>query len=81
MVTSPVTAAQPRTGGIAPEAPGATQILIAVGAVVAKVALLAIALSVGETFLAKLRLFRVPELLSASFLLALLAVASSFLVR
>ena len=31
-----------------------------------------------EVFLAKLRLFRVPELLAGSFVLALLAVATSF---
>ena len=31
-----------------------------------------------EVFLAKLRLFRVPELLAGSFVLALLAVAASF---
>jgi formate hydrogenlyase subunit 4 len=34
-----------------------------------------------ETRIAKLRLFRVPELLSVSFVLALLAVTSSFLLR
>jgi formate hydrogenlyase subunit 4 len=34
-----------------------------------------------ETHIAKLRLFRVPELLSASFILALLAVTASFLLR
>ena len=40
----------------------------------------AIVLAVAEVFIAKLRLFRVPELLAGSFLLALLAVtASSFL--
>jgi len=32
----------------------------------------------GEVFLARLRQVRVPELLAGSFLLALLAVASSF---
>jgi len=37
--------------------------------------------AVFETRIAKLRLFRVPELLSASFVLALLAVTSSFLLR
>ena len=36
------------------------------------------ALAAVEVFLAKLRLFRVPELLAGSFVLALLAVASSF---
>ena len=34
----------------------------------------------GEVFLAKLRLFRVPELLAGSFVLALLAVTASYLV-
>jgi formate hydrogenlyase subunit 4 len=34
-----------------------------------------------ETSIAKLRLFRVPELLAVSFVLALLAVTSSFLLR
>lgn len=47
-------------------------------AFVVKVALLGAALAFGEVFLAKLRLFRVPELLAGSFLLSLLAVAASF---
>lgn len=46
-----------------------------------KLALLATAIAVLETRVAKLRLFRVPELLSASFVLALLAVVSTFLAR
>lgn len=46
-----------------------------------KVAALAVAVAVLETRVAKLRLFRVPELLSASFVMALLAVLSTFLVR
>jgi formate hydrogenlyase subunit 4 len=46
-----------------------------------KLAILAIAVAVLETRVAKLRLFRVPELLSASFVMALLAVLSTFLVR
>jgi len=46
-----------------------------------KVTALAAAVALLETGVAKLRLFRVPELLSVSFLLALLAVTSSFLVR
>jgi formate hydrogenlyase subunit 4 len=53
-------------------------VLLAVGAFVAKVALLGAALAAGEVFLAKLRLFRVPELLAGSFVLGLLAVAASF---
>jgi formate hydrogenlyase subunit 4 len=44
----------------------------------AKVGLLGAALATGEVFMAKLRLFRVPELLAGSFLLALLAVAASY---
>lgn len=56
---------------------------IAIGllAFVAKLAVLAIAVAVLETRVAKLRLFRVPELLSASFVLALLAVIATFLGR
>ncbi|HZM68183.1 MAG TPA: NADH-quinone oxidoreductase subunit H [Nakamurella sp.] len=53
-------------------------IAAAVLAFVAKVALLGACLAVGEVFLAKLRLFRVPELLAGSFVLGLLAVAASF---
>jgi formate hydrogenlyase subunit 4 len=49
-------------------------------ALVVKVALLAVVLAVAEVFLAKVRLFRVPELLAGSFLLALLAVASAYLL-
>jgi formate hydrogenlyase subunit 4 len=53
-------------------------IAIGVLAFVVKVAVLGAALAVGEVFLAKLRLFRVPELLAGSFVLGLLAVAASF---
>ncbi len=59
--------------------PGA--ILVGVGALVLKLVVLATGLAILETRLAKLRLFRVPELLGVSFLLALLAITSSFLVR
>lgn len=48
---------------------------------IVKLAVLAIAVALLETRVAKLRLFRVPELLSASFVLALLAVISTFLGR
>ena len=41
------------------------------------VAVLATALATMEVFMAKLRLFRVPELLAGSFLLGLLAVTSA----
>jgi formate hydrogenlyase subunit 4 len=54
-----------------------------VAAVVAKVTVLATLLATFEVFIAKLRLFRVPELLAGSFLLALLAVtaANFFTIR
>jgi formate hydrogenlyase subunit 4 len=53
---------------------------LVVGVVVfaVKVGLLGTVLAAAEVFTAKLRLFRVPELLAGSFLLALLAVAASF---
>lgn len=46
----------------------------------AKVTVLGVALAAAEVFLAKLRLFRVPELLAGSFLLALLAVATAYVL-
>jgi formate hydrogenlyase subunit 4 len=54
---------------------------LAAGSLVAKFLVLAVIVAALETRVAKLRLFRVPELLSASFVLALLAVTSSFLGR
>lgn len=59
--------------------PGA--VLAAIVYLLVKVGVLAAALAALETTLPKLRLFRVPELLSVAFLFALLAVTSSFLVR
>ena len=56
-------------------------VMTAVGVFAVKVVVLTVAVAVLETRVAKLRLFRVPELLSASFVLALLAVTSSFLLR
>jgi formate hydrogenlyase subunit 4 len=53
----------------------------AVAALMLKLMLLAVVLAVLETRVAKLRLFRVPELLTTSFVLALLAITSSFLLR
>jgi len=54
---------------------------IAVASLLVKLLVLAATIAVLETRIAKLRLFRVPELLSVSFVLALLAVTSSFLLR
>ncbi|HLQ45448.1 MAG TPA: hypothetical protein VK137_12005, partial [Planctomycetaceae bacterium] len=48
---------------------------------VVKLGVLAVVIAVLETRVAKLRLFRVPELLSASFVLAALAVISTVLAR
>jgi formate hydrogenlyase subunit 4 len=53
---------------------------IGAGVFVVKVVLLAAALAAGEVFAAKLRLFRVPELLAGSFALALLAVLASYVL-
>lgn len=56
-------------------------LVIAFLALVVKLAVLGLTLAVLETAVAKLRLFRVPELLSGSFMLALLAVISFFFLR
>jgi formate hydrogenlyase subunit 4 len=58
--------------------PSALAVAVGVAAFAAKVGLLGVALAAGEVFMAKLRLFRVPELLAGSFLLALLAVTASW---
>ncbi|WP_027332244.1 respiratory chain complex I subunit 1 family protein [Mycolicibacterium tusciae] len=63
--------------GIAADTPTLVQVLAGVGAIAVKVSVLAVALATMEVFLAKLRLFRVPELLAGSFLLGLLAVTSA----
>jgi len=56
--------------------PGA--LLVGVLVFVLKVGLLGAVLAAAEVFMAKLRLFRVPELLAGSFMFGVLAVASSF---
>jgi len=61
-------------------APGPAHLALAVVATAGKVALLGIALAVFEVGVAKLRLFRVPELLAGAFVLSVLAVLSA-LVR
>jgi formate hydrogenlyase subunit 4 len=66
--------------GVAVElVPGA--LALGVASLVGKLALLAAVIAVFETRVAKLRLFRVPELLSVSFVLALLAITVSLVVR
>jgi formate hydrogenlyase subunit 4 len=57
---------------------GLVALPLALLAFVVKVTVLGMGLGAAEVFLAKLRLFRVPELLAGSLVLALLAVASSF---
>jgi formate hydrogenlyase subunit 4 len=64
--------------GIAGPHAGAAALALGTLALAAKVLVLALALAAGEVFMAKLRLFRVPELLAGSFLLALLAVTTSY---
>jgi formate hydrogenlyase subunit 4 len=59
--------------------PGA--LALALVTLLAKLLVLGAGIAVFETRIAKLRLFRVPELLSVSFVLALLAITSSFLWR
>lgn len=63
--------------GIATTA-GPLALAVGTAAFAAKTWLLAAALAAAEVFMAKLRLFRVPELLAGSFLLALLAVTTSY---
>ncbi|OAP23517.1 Formate hydrogenlyase subunit 4 [Amycolatopsis sp. M39] len=58
--------------------PSLPALLAGAAAFAVKVGLLGAVLAAAEVFFAKLRLFRVPELLAGSFLLALLAVAASF---
>lgn len=60
----------------------AAPLALGVGAVAFTVKLLlaGAAIAAGEVFLAKLRLFRVPELLAGSFVMAFLAVTASYLV-
>lgn len=59
---------------------GAFALLLGTVTIAAKVLVLAVLLTVGEVFLAKVRLFQVPELLAGSFALAFLAVTASYLV-
>lgn len=58
--------------------PGA--LALAAGVLVAKIAALGGLLAAGEVLLAKLRLFRIPELLAGSLVLALLAVIASYVL-
>lgn len=58
-----------------------SDVAIAVAAFIAKITFLALIVAVLETRLAKLRLFRVPELLALGFVVALLAVITSYVLK
>jgi len=58
---------------------GAQSVLVSLGVFVAKLLGLAIAVSLVETANAKMRLFRVPELLAVAFVLSAMALISTFL--
>jgi formate hydrogenlyase subunit 4 len=64
--------------GVAGADPSLLAILIGFAVISLKILVLAGVLAAGEVFIAKLRYFRVPELLAGSFLLALLAVTASY---
>jgi formate hydrogenlyase subunit 4 len=66
--------------GIATSSTGWAALGIAAIAFTVKVCGLAVLLAAAEVYAAKLRLFRVPELLAGSFTLALLAVLTSFVL-
>ncbi len=63
------------------EPTGLVPVLLGVMALAAKLAVLTAAVALLETVVAKLRLFRVPELLAGSFALAFLSLMAVFLVR
>jgi formate hydrogenlyase subunit 4 len=63
-----------------PSGTGPAAIVLGAAALAVKLAILAAAIAVVEVSVAKLRLFRVPELLAGSFALAVLSVTSVFLV-
>jgi formate hydrogenlyase subunit 4 len=60
--------------------PGSLHLLVGLVTTVAKVAALGVGLAVFEVTVAKLRLFRVPELLAGAFVLSVLAVLSALVV-
>jgi formate hydrogenlyase subunit 4 len=60
--------------------PGPSHLALALVSIVGKVAVLGAGLAAFEVTVAKLRLFRVPELLAGAFVLAILAVLSALVV-
>ena len=65
--------------GIAQDA-APLSLLVGVAAMTVKLLVLGALLAAAEVFIAKMRLFRVPELLAGSFVLAFLSVSASYLV-
>jgi formate hydrogenlyase subunit 4 len=65
--------------GISTSSAGLSLVVAAV-ALCLKVALLAVVISAGEVAMAKLRLFRVPELMAGAFMLGILAVLSALVI-
>ena len=65
--------------GIAQDA-APLSLVVGVAAITVKLLVLGAALAAAEVFIAKMRLFRVPELLAGSFVLAFLSVSASYLV-
>ena len=59
---------------------GVGSLAVAFAALVAKVTFLGVVLAVGEVAVAKLRLFRVPELLAGAFVLSVLSVLSALVI-
>ena len=59
---------------------GAGALAIAIVAIVLKLLLISVAVAVTESLMAKLRLFRLPNLLTISFTLSLLAVMSYYIL-
>ena len=55
-------------------------LFVAIVAILVKVVIAGVLVAAVEVFLAKVRLFKVPELLAASFVMAFLAVTASYLV-
>lgn len=58
-----------------------TALAIGLAAIIAKLAILAVALAISETVLAKMRLFRAPQYLNLAFLLAVLGVFSHVILE
>ena len=65
--------------GIAQDA-APLSLLVGIAAITVKLLVLGALLAAAEVFIAKMRLFRVPELLAGSFVLAFLSVSASYLV-